>query len=80
VDAVPVVAFGTLDDPLAGDEILGRFSLAAPVEFEVVAFEEVFIPVEGIVLELTDDPIDVDLVDPVDPAFQQHKSQEHQHD
>ncbi len=77
---MPVVAFGTLDDPLASDHVLRRFSLAAPLEFEMMAFKQLFIPMEGFAIELTNDLIDPDLVDVVDPAFQQHKNKQYHQD
>src|SRR6185437_1393840 len=74
---MPVVLLGTLDDPFARDKILLRFTLAVAFEFEVVGPEELLIPVEGLVLEGTNDLIPADLVDPVDPAFQQGKDKKH---
>ena len=36
--------------------------------------EQVFIPMKGFIIELADDLIGPDLVDPIDPGFQQHKN------
>src|SRR5580692_1760675 len=46
----------------------------------MMAFKQLFIPMEGFAFELTNDLVGPDLVDVVDPAFQQHKNKQYQQD
>lgn len=80
MDAMTVIALRALDHPLSGDHILSRLALSAAIELQVMASEQVFITMKGLILKGTDDRIIPDLVDAVDPAFQQGEDEEHQQD
>ncbi len=80
MDAMAMIALRALDDPFSGHDISFRFSLAASPEFQMMAFEQRFVPVQRLTIELTYDLVSADLVDPVNPSFHERKDEQHQQD
>jgi hypothetical protein len=66
-----MVLLGALDNPFARDDIGAGLGLSAAPEFQVVALEQLFKPVERLILEYTRDLVIADLIHPVDPSLQQ---------
>src|SRR6185437_3777500 len=80
MDNMPVVLFGALHDPFSRYEVIRRLALAGAFEFKMMGFEDLFITVEGLVLERTHDLVGPDLVDLIDPAFEHAEHEQHDED
>src|SRR5579863_7611432 len=80
MDDMTMVLFGSLDDPFPGDHIIDGFALTGASEFQVVGGEQQLIPMQGLVLKGTGDPIAPDLVDSVVLSFQEAENKKHEED